>query len=71
MLDKAIFEHELKPSPRGELEATDYINFLKDVAVETVQDFWRPVGYPWHYLEANVLFVNRIKESNLLKWQII
>ncbi len=69
VFDKKIFGFTLKPTRRKEIEITDYITFLvqgkDDVFCETVSDYWVPVGYPWHYLEANVFFLRKLaKEKN-------
>ena len=48
VVDKKIFSYAIKKSPRGELEFTDYIKqLIKDetVSVETVKDYWLPIGY--------------------------
>ena len=44
----------LQPSERGEYEITDAIKILaskKEVHYELVQDYWIPVGYPWHIID--------------------
>ena len=57
VLDKTIFSHTLKKSPRGEYELVDYITFLaksgKDLVCERVSGYWKPTPYPWSLLEAN------------------
>ena len=66
VLDKSVFDVKIEKSSRGEFEFTDMVScFAKnhDVKVELVSDYWIPVGYPWHVLEANEFFVSRIKES--------
>ncbi len=68
VLDSSIFDVEIKKSSRGEFEFTDMVSeFSKthDVFVEKVQDYWIPVGYPWHIIEANEFFVNKIKGQNI------
>lgn len=66
VLDKEIFNYALKKSERGEYEIVDYIRYLiknKEVYFEEVSDYWLPVGYPWHILEANEFFLGRIKRK--------
>lgn len=66
VLDKAIFKFKLKKSKRNEYELTDYISYLakeQEVHFEEVKDYWLPVGYPWHILEANEFFLRKIKRS--------
>lgn len=67
VLDEEIFKYELPKTERGEYEIVDYIKHLikdgKEVKCHTVSDYWLPVGYPWHYLEANVFFLRRMKET--------
>lgn len=57
VLDREIFTHTLKKSPRGEYELVDYITFLagsgKEVFCERVSGHWLPTPYPWNLLEAN------------------
>lgn len=68
VLDKSIFKFKLKKSKRGEYEVTDYITQLaKKQAVDytIVQDYWLPVGYPWHVLEANEFMLKRLKRSDI------
>ncbi len=56
VLDKKVFEHKLKKSPREEYELTDYLNYLieskKKISYEKAEE-WVPVTYPWNLLEAN------------------
>ncbi|MBW1840634.1 MAG: NTP transferase domain-containing protein [Deltaproteobacteria bacterium] len=68
VLDKDIFTHltRLETSERGELELTDAIHDIaasEDFFVETIQDFWLPIGYPWNLLEANAHFLNPIEQE--------
>lgn len=66
VLDTKIFNYKLKKSKRNEYEITDYITYLikKDVVnFEKVSDYWLPVGYPWHILEANEFFLKRAKRK--------
>lgn len=70
VLDKNIFSilENIKKSERNEIELTDAVNeFAKKekVFVEKARDYWIPVGYPWHLIEANVFFLNRIKKSKI------
>ena len=69
VLDKAIFKYKLKKSPRGEYEGTDYVTYLVErgekVVCEVVKDYWIPVGYLWHILEANEFLLSRMKKSEI------
>lgn len=45
----------LKPSKRGEIELTDAVLELanqRKMHHAKVETFWKPVGYPWHILDA-------------------
>lgn len=59
MFDKTIFEavHAIKPSPRGELEITDAIQWLidegKDVRSHVINGWWKDTGKLEDMLEAN------------------
>ncbi len=65
VFDLSIFEHKLKKTIRGEYEIIDYVTYLvkkgKKVFCENVQDYWLPVGYPWHILDANEFLLKRMK----------
>ena len=69
VFDEGIFAHRLRKSSRGELEITDYLAFLlqqkKEVRCELVRDYWLPVGYPWHLLEANAFLLRRIEKQRV------
>ncbi len=56
-LDARVFTlfDQLTPTSRGELEITDTLNLLatqSPIKVLTSNDYWLPIGYPWHILEA-------------------
>src|SRR3989338_2975808 len=60
VLDKSVFGLQLKKSPRGEYEITDYISALAEnekVRCEVVQKYWQPLTYSWHLLDANALLL--------------
>jgi len=70
VFDKDVFNYELKKTKRKEYEITDYVKYLiknKEVNFEKVSDYWLPVGYPWHILEANDFFLRKIKKKILGK----
>jgi bifunctional UDP-N-acetylglucosamine pyrophosphorylase/glucosamine-1-phosphate N-acetyltransferase len=74
ILDKSVFDIELKRSPRGEYELTDCITALAKkgaVGYEVVKGYWISIGYPWQYLEANVAFLHMIKGSKIDKSAVI
>ncbi len=67
-LDTGIFPvlKGLEKSARGEYELTDAVSALalkSDVIVEQVHDFWFPIGYPWHLLDASSHFLRSIKRD--------
>jgi UDP-N-acetylglucosamine diphosphorylase / glucose-1-phosphate thymidylyltransferase / UDP-N-acetylgalactosamine diphosphorylase / glucosamine-1-phosphate N-acetyltransferase / galactosamine-1-phosphate N-acetyltransferase len=67
VFDTSIFEHTLEKSDRGEFEVTDYVNYLSGnvgVSCVEVKDYWLPVGYPWHILEANAFLSGRAESKN-------
>ena len=58
----AIEKTEL--SPRGEYEITDSISMLIEkgnVGVYTLPSWWLDIGKPWDLLEANELYLGRLK----------
>jgi len=67
-VDSRVFDlyKKTKKSSRGEYEITDVINlFAKIEKVKTVEstDYWQPLGYPWHYLEATELLGENLKSD--------
>lgn len=66
MFDKTIFEavHAIKPSPRGELEITDAIQFLIDkgyrVHPHVISGWWKDTGKLEDMLEANRIMLEAI-----------
>lgn len=66
VLDKKIFEIDIKKSERGEYEITDAILALSKenkIKVIEVKDFWLSVGYAWHLLDANKYMLESMTES--------
>ena len=54
------------PSKRGEYELTDSISeFSKKNPVRVVRlsGYWKDIGYPWDYLDANLYLLEKIKFS--------
>lgn len=54
---------KLQISPRGEYELTDTLQLLADerkVTVIPTKDYWIPIGYPWHVLDAAEYFLPQI-----------
>jgi bifunctional UDP-N-acetylglucosamine pyrophosphorylase/glucosamine-1-phosphate N-acetyltransferase len=69
-LDRSIFDilKEIPLSPRGEYELTDAISVYAQknkLRVVVVDDFWLPVGYPWHILDATEFFLARMRGSSI------
>jgi bifunctional UDP-N-acetylglucosamine pyrophosphorylase/glucosamine-1-phosphate N-acetyltransferase len=67
-LNTRIFElyEKLKVSPRGEYEITDQLQMLAqegEVKVLETVDYWIPIGYPWHILEATEYFLPQIESK--------
>jgi UDP-N-acetylglucosamine diphosphorylase / glucose-1-phosphate thymidylyltransferase / UDP-N-acetylgalactosamine diphosphorylase / glucosamine-1-phosphate N-acetyltransferase / galactosamine-1-phosphate N-acetyltransferase len=61
------FLEDASLSKRGEIELTSAIleyakNKKRDFFIIKTKDYWFPIAYPWNYLEANVFFLNRIRE---------
>lgn len=76
VFDKSVFDVKLSLSPRGEYEITDAVSELaktEEFSYEVCRDYWLPIGYPWHILQANKFILNRLKveskcisESNVI-----
>jgi bifunctional UDP-N-acetylglucosamine pyrophosphorylase/glucosamine-1-phosphate N-acetyltransferase len=67
-LNTRIFElfDQITISPRGEYELTDSLQLLAEeaaVAVLPTPDYWIPVGYPWHLLEATEYFLQDLQSN--------
>ncbi|SRR5258708_3853437 len=65
-LDTRVFElfDQIKISPRGEYELTDTLQLLagqEKIKVLSTSDYWIPIGYPWHILEATEYFLPKIE----------
>ena len=70
ILNREIFPilKNLKKTERDEIELTDAITEIAhngSFYIEDVKDYWRPVGYPWNLLEANVYFLNKMDQSEI------
>ncbi len=68
----AIFDaiDNTKPSPRGEYEITDSIQFLIDAGKESgyiLLEKWQDIGFPWHLLEANEMM---LKNGEDIQWEV-
>ena len=70
VLDKDIFDIELRKSPRGEFELTDYppelIKQGMDIHCHIIKDYWLPIGYPEDILKANDFMLERLKKDVLV-----
>ena len=66
-VDDSVFSilKNMKKSTRGEYEFVDAVTELakKEKVTCVVTKEWRPVGYPWHLLEANEFFLGKIKNK--------
>lgn len=65
-LNSRIFNlyDQLEISVRGEYEITDSLQLLasqEKIAVIAAPDYWIPIGYPWHILEATEYFLTQQK----------
>ncbi|RLI98000.1 MAG: glucose-1-phosphate thymidylyltransferase [Candidatus Aenigmatarchaeota archaeon] len=68
ILSDSIFDElrNARRSERGEYELTDGVKSLAgktDVFCEKVRDYWIPVGYPWHLINANEFILSRMKDA--------
>ena len=57
-----------RSTKRGEIEIPGALKDLiktEKVYCQKVEDYWLPIGYPWHILEANEYFLSRIKKSEI------
>ena len=66
--DKKIFNilERINLSKRGEKELTDAIKILikeEEVRAIKLKGFWNDIGLPWHVLEANKYFLDKIKRD--------
>ena len=67
VVNKKVFDQEVEKSPRGEIEFTDMVTALAKtdkISVVKEKDYWIPVGYPWHVLDANEFLLKRLNEEN-------
>jgi UDP-N-acetylglucosamine diphosphorylase / glucose-1-phosphate thymidylyltransferase / UDP-N-acetylgalactosamine diphosphorylase / glucosamine-1-phosphate N-acetyltransferase / galactosamine-1-phosphate N-acetyltransferase len=67
-LDTRVFDlfEQLTVSKRGELELTDSLQLLAQettIQVLPATDYWLPIGYPWHLLEAVEFFLPQAENS--------
>ncbi len=66
ILNRRIFDVDVKKTERGEFEITDMITDLakkEKISCEVVRDYWFAIGYPWHLLDANKFFVDRVRKT--------
>ncbi len=69
VLDKNIFEFDIKKSARGEYEITDALLMLSkqdNVKCIEVKGYWLSVGYAWHLLDANKVILESMDKSTIL-----
>lgn len=71
VLEPTIFDaiDNTIPSPRGEFEITDSIQFMINSGKEVSHiplEKWQDIGFPWHLLEANEIMLNERKDWNIL-----
>lgn len=80
VLEKDFLKHleKIKPSSRGEIEATDIIKMLaiEGKNIELVKSkHWMPIGYPWHLINANEyltkLMFENVKKNKISKDSVI
>lgn len=64
-LPKNIFDYNIKLSPRGEYEFTDYVNgFLKKEKLYWVKaKNWVPLSYPWNLFDANEFLLSESEKA--------
>ncbi len=68
ILDREIFKflHEVKPSPRGEIELTSALNMMakeKKIKIVRYEGMWMDIGKPWDLLKAIELYLQGIEEK--------
>ncbi|MBR9690367.1 NTP transferase domain-containing protein [Candidatus Woesearchaeota archaeon] len=66
VVDKKIFDIKIEKSSRGEYEFTDMISKYakeKNVKIRVVKDYWLPIGYPWHILDANEVLLSKLNNK--------
>jgi UDP-N-acetylglucosamine diphosphorylase / glucose-1-phosphate thymidylyltransferase / UDP-N-acetylgalactosamine diphosphorylase / glucosamine-1-phosphate N-acetyltransferase / galactosamine-1-phosphate N-acetyltransferase len=68
---KEIFSklHEVELSKRSEYELTDAVKMLaseKKMHYQIANDFWKPVGYPWHILDATKTVLEHRSKNSIL-----
>lgn len=62
-----LLEKQVKTT-RGEIEIPSAIKELaknKKIFCQKVFDYWLPIGYPWHIIEANEFLLKRIKKNDV------
>lgn len=62
-----ILEKEEK-TKRGEIEIPSALNKLskkEKIYCQKVEDYWLPIGYPWHILEANEFLLSKLKKNDI------
>lgn len=70
LMDKRIFKY-IKRQEKTERFEIEITSALKEMIKETkvfcqdVKDYWLPIGYPWHILDANSFFLDRIKTNDI------
>jgi len=60
--------NDLSPTERGEIEVTCAVQALaetSDFRVVEVEEYWLPIGYPWHLLDANEYFLDSFLEHRV------
>ena len=71
MLSHEIFEYlkKVKKSKRGEYELTDAVTAWakQEPFVVVKAQYWQPITYPWHILDANKKILSQLKFKNKTK----
>lgn len=67
-LNSEVFKlyEQIQISSRGEYELTDTLQLLAKqgkIKVAACRDYWIPIGYPWHILEAAEYFLPKIESK--------
>jgi len=67
-LNATIFDlfDQIEISERGEYELTDSLSLLAEqekIKVKKAADFWQPIGYPWHILDATEMLLANLENN--------
>ena len=70
VFDQGVFDIELRPSPRGELEITDYLSALAqrtEVRSVAIEGYWLPMPFAWKLLDATEFLLGPQRDGRVVK----